>query len=1281
MDNPASSPYDVAGSAPREDPMASSPPPAIGRRLAWALFFLSGASGLVYEVLWTRMLGLTLGNTVQSLAAVLTAFMGGLALGSWLGGRWSPRLARPLLTYGVLEVFIGLYCAALPWVLGDTGPLVPLYRALYGETGGAAIGIARFVACLLLLLIPSTCMGASLPVLAQYLVRSHHALGRTAGALYAVNTFGAVVGAAATGFLLLPELGKSSTNMLAVAVNLALGAAACWAGAREPVAGAPPQVAPQEGVPMPDDAPAAQAADPGAPAVATARIALSTPTPTAASAHSAAADDALAGATPVPVPVPGAQHDAGPVRGAVSPAAARAVVWTAAVTGFAAMACQIGWTRSICLGTGSSTYAFSLIVSVFILGLGLGGAWGARRAARSADPVLSLAFVLLGIGLIDVLVTWALGVAPVLFYFVIAWAHQLPWAALQAFQALAVAALILGPTFLMGATLPLSFQATARADQAAGRTVGNLYAVNTAGAILGSALGGLVLLPLLTIRVTLLGAALLYSLAGAFLLHRSARRGPGAFARAVALVVPTLALALLAPAWDSLLMSSGLYLLRNPVRLKAARDLRLRDALPRASDVELMYYKEGATGTVAVRRSPDGSIALSVGGKPDASSYSDMTTQVLSGILPAMLHPAGPRHVLVIGFGSGVTVGASLAPESVEQVDVVEMIPEVIEASAHFAGVNRLRYTTGPHPWLDTPRLELLLNDGRNHLLLTSRTYDVISSEPSNPWLAGIGNLFTREAFALAKARLNPGGVMCQWVQTYSLTREQVGLVIRTFAEVFPHVAAWNAGENDVLLVGAREEFRLTRARLRERLAQPRVREALERVHLDTEGEFLAGFLARDAALAQVSGDPQAPLHTDDNLTLEFASPRALWVRESFVRTLLAGDPIGLVDVAGLAEDERAEFEETVDRAARAREHARWGARGLGPRDPHQRIAFALSPHQFWAIEARNESDGERARRLLAGEALTPGKPDVDEALALLDEARGRSPHVHWPQSLRTQAQARHVESLLGFGEAAAALEEVGRMDDPSPVAQAGVAMLRARALVALRRHDEAFSALSQAADTPTHHWAAADLAISILRSVGRDEDALRAADDALRWPNAESDPNAARVWALRAQLLLVANRPAEARASAGTAQDLAPADAWAVALEAAACRALGDIDGRIAALVRRNALDPESPASLIELADALLESAARRPTEAAVRASDERAVSRRVARELISLHPDLPAAWERLARAHLHLGAGRPEEAAWRRTRAEEALRTALTRHGGDREKLPPDLREILGK
>ena len=413
---------------------------------------------------------------------------------------------------------------------------------------------------------------------------------------------------------------------------------------------------------------------------------------------------------------------------------------------------------------GSSTYVFSLIVSVFIFGLSAGGIWGSRAAERTYDPLALLGKILIAIGLGSVALTVLLGIGPKLNLPIAVWGKEWGWNWQLALQATGIGLLIIGPTFLMGATMPLTMQVAARTEGAAGRTVGTIYAVNTVGSILGSFIGGLVLLPWLEIRGTLLLMAMFYTVPGLvlYLMSKSARdkKPRGEFMMMLVAVGVTLAAVFGSPQWDPLTMSSGMYLLRDPKALEAVKAGNWSEVFPDLhKDKELKYYSEGATATVAVTQFKDYLIAppdvmdephesssvpavvppvthdvppsrsvysLTVGGKPDASSHGDMTTQMGLTLIPVMLHTK-PEDVLVIGLGSGASAGAALAPDTVKNVDVVEMSPEVVEASFFFAPYTGLKYKPlpgrGELQWLDTPRLTLIVNDGRNHLLLTSKKY------------------------------------------------------------------------------------------------------------------------------------------------------------------------------------------------------------------------------------------------------------------------------------------------------------------------------------------------------------------------------------------------------------------------------------------------------------------------------------------------------------------------------------------------------------------------------
>ena len=319
-----------------------------------------------------------------------------------------------------------------------------------------------------------------------------------------------------------------------------------------------------------------------------------------------------------------------------------------------------------------------------------------------------------------------------------------------------------------------------------------VYTANTLGAIAGALAAGFALIPAFGLRATFETASLAGAIGGAGCLsaalyqRRPADTRPATLAIPAASVLAAIAIIALLPPWDRALLASGAY--------KYAPYLGLADfdTVLRAGTLD--FYKEGAAGTVSVRRL-NGTTSLAIDGKVDASNGGDMLTQRLLGLLPVLVH-GHAEDVCIIGLGSGVTAGSALASGTVKHADVVEISPEVVEASHAFDRESgRI---------LSNPAVRLVVGDGRSHLLLTPRRYDVIVSEPSNPWMAGVATLFTREFFEAARARLKPDGLLCQWAHTYDISAADLQSIVRTFASVFPQGTMWLVGGGDLLLIGAR---------------------------------------------------------------------------------------------------------------------------------------------------------------------------------------------------------------------------------------------------------------------------------------------------------------------------------------------------------------------------------------------------------------------------------------------------------------------------------------------
>jgi spermidine synthase len=420
---------------------------------------------------------------------------------------------------------------------------------------------------------------------------------------------------------------------------------------------------------------------------------------------------------------------------------------------------------------------------------------------------------------------------------------------------------MLGPTLLLGASFPCAVAALGSGLDRVGRDTGRLYAASTAGAIAGAMAVGLALIPRLGVQASIKIGVALNVLAAVVaiifgLRHIRARlRVAGIALGSVVLVVASLL-----PPWSPAVMSSG-------VAVYGHEWGRLMDKVSVADLVRtrrLLFYEEGPTATVTVHASSH--LVLKANGKTEASTGPDMHTQLMAGHLPLLVHPA-PRRALVIGLGSGVTV-AAVARHPVERIDVVEIEPAITRAARLFARENR--------DVLEDPRVRITIADARSVLLSQPDRYDVIISEPSNPWISGVAMLFTREFYALARERLRPDGRMVQWVQGYSMAPADLRMMVRSFQTAFPATTIWSASNGDYLLLGAaRPEPFPTERVLARHDGVPGVREDFQRAGLPVAVALYADFLLDETGAERYAAG--APINTDDLLPLEFSAPRSLY--------------------------------------------------------------------------------------------------------------------------------------------------------------------------------------------------------------------------------------------------------------------------------------------------------------------------------------------------------------------------------------------------------------------
>jgi spermidine synthase len=521
--------------------------------------------------------------------------------------------------------------------------------------------------------------------------------------------------------------------------------------------------------------------------------------------------------------------------------------WAAAAffSGFLSLLYEVVWGRISGLLFGPTASTVTLVLGTFLLGLAI-AAILVRRTTGNLDRWLITAQAAS-----IVLLCWAFAAAGLAPDFIAGWVSshtdtpgQIEWMKVG---------LLLATLTPLAAAAGLVFPLMLRVDSTA-RRVGTLYGINTLGCIVGSLATGWLFIPLLGTQATVFVGGLLSAALGlAFL-----KRLRPALLPQGALAVTGIAIAVffLLPRWKMEAMTAGVY--------KYAPYAADASSLTRG---EVAYLREGVSGTVVVRKD-GGSTILSIDGKVDATDAGgDLLTEKLLAHIPLLLS-RNKEAVCLIGLASGVTAGAALT-HPIETLDVLEVSKEVAEASHYFDAANGAP--------LQDPRTRLLLNDGRNHLLLTSSRYDVIISEPSNPWIAGMNSLFTRDFFRIAKSRLRPGGLFAQWFHIYNMPGDDLRSLLSAFHEVFPTAALWRLNDGDVLLTGMQNDAAWPSA---EPALPAPAKADLLRAGVDDPALLWNMFVIRDADIARFAG--AVPPNTDDRPWLEFHGQRDLHAQTDF---------------------------------------------------------------------------------------------------------------------------------------------------------------------------------------------------------------------------------------------------------------------------------------------------------------------------------------------------------------------------------------------------------------
>ena len=731
------------------------------------------------------MLNLIFGNTVYATATVLSVFMAGLALGSYSFGRYIDKRRDPLKIYALLEIGLGLYAILLPSILPQ---FTPLYTWIYRHFGATyyALSLVRFVISFLILLIPTTLMGATLPVISRYFIRSRGNIGRDVGFLYGLNTFGAVLGCFGAGFIFIFAFGVNVTAYIAAVINIQVGMFAMIIYKM-----CPASTVEAKGI----------ASKPKKQKI----------TVRAKRGH-------------------------------------RLVLIGFGLSGLTALAYEVFWMRSLIGAMITDTYAFSAMLTTMLLGIALGSLLYSKFFDRPNNLLLKFGLLEIGIGLSATLFMLLLPTLGPLDIKIWSWAGgKATWSLGIALYFLDTFTIMLIPTLLMGMTFPLVSRIYTTNIEQRGRSIGRVYAINTLGAIFGSFIAGFILIPIVGVIKGIIIMSLINLFIGSMIILFATHLTPSQkTSTVVGFAVLLLVVAILLP-----------------------KDIVAKVFAQRRPGFRLVYIKEGVTTTVTIYENlhePEREIGAN-GYCVAGTNYMLRTTQKIQGHFPLLFHP-DPKTVLTVGFGSGETAW-TISQHDVDEIHAAEISPEVLEVSSRF-------FTETNHNITKNPIFTAIIMDGKNYVLMTEKTYDVIMNDSIHPGLSGNGSLYTKEYFESCKAHLNPGGVMSSWIPLFQMSDLDFKVLLKTFREVFPFTTVWfgnNCLNRHALLFGSpHPNFTIDFRLLEERITDPTIYNSLKEIHIENAYDVLDCFVMGSETVDEYVGN--VFLNTDDNAFLEFSTPR-----------------------------------------------------------------------------------------------------------------------------------------------------------------------------------------------------------------------------------------------------------------------------------------------------------------------------------------------------------------------------------------------------------------------
>jgi spermidine synthase len=775
-------------------------------------FFFSGATSLSLEVAWSKELTYLLGVDIYATTTVVTAFMAGLGFGALLVSRLGQWIQTSLKTYALLQLGIGFFAIISIPLFRLTQPL---FSVLFIRLGYDSAGflLLRFLVVFGFMLIPVTLMGMTLPVVvgASYkTLKSRYA--HLAGKFYGVNTLGAVFGTLTAGFILIPALGIFRTCVATGVVDLIIGCIILWR-----IRNAGPL-----------------------------RVSVLRPSKGKSPQNLPSAEPSTAQRIPF----------------------LRSFSWPAAVfllSGVCALGYEIIWFRLLARIIGPSVHAFSIMLATYLLGIALGSMIGANIVKRITDHRHTLAVLIGTVGFAPLVTLFFINKLPIWYGMLFVRFTSTEFSILNLILQAAMAAILILPTTLaLGACFPVFtyvYNKEMGDDSHIKGSVGHLYFYNTIGGVIGCLLAGFWLVPAVGIKLALMSAGGL-NIAMALTIYFAGVRSPG-FIKAITGCVGSLAFATFvfaSPDMDHTILNAGLY---SEMMKKEYFSSQL---IPENRSLgNLLFFKEGINNSVAVvaNKFNDGNLTLHLSGSWEASTeiHGRMHLKFL-GHLP-MLFAKKTETIGVIGLGAGITSGTVLLYPDVQQVNVFELEPGVIDAGKYFEFVNN-----SP---LSNPKTRLFMVDGRSHITYGDILYDVITSDPIHPFVAGAANLYTYDYYRTMADHLNTGGIFCQWIPLVGMSPESYNAVLNSIHQAFPHMAVFSfCGES--VIIASRDPLQADWKSLENRFHDPKVYADLKMLDVLTPYNLVVFFMGAEAQIDQyLSGITR--INTDDNVWLEHRIP------------------------------------------------------------------------------------------------------------------------------------------------------------------------------------------------------------------------------------------------------------------------------------------------------------------------------------------------------------------------------------------------------------------------